>query len=145
MALSGTYTRTLDEKQRVAVPKRLCEEFGESELSYFYVAPGTDRSLALYSPAGFDKLARKIAKQSSNRVEVRNYKRLFYSRAEKVELDAQGRIRIPDRLVTFAGLQRDLVLVGVHDHAELWNAAAWDAFLEKNSPTFDEMATQAFE
>ena len=113
MALSGTYTRTLDEKQRVAVPKRLCEEFGESELSYFYVAPGTDQSLALYSPAGFDKLARKIAKQSSNRVEVRNYKRLFYSRAEKVELDAQGRIRIPDRLVTFAGLQRDLVLVGV--------------------------------
>jgi MraZ protein len=145
MALSGTYTRSLDEKQRLAVPKRVCEDFNEPELNHFYVAPGTDKSLLLYSPAGFDRLARKIAKQSSNRVEVRNYKRLFYSRAEKVELDAQGRIRIPERLAEFAGLSRDVVLVGVHDHAEIWDAAAWETFLKGTSPGFDEMATVAFQ
>jgi MraZ protein len=145
MALSGTYSRSLDEKQRLAVPKRICEDFNESELNSLYVAPGTDKSLVLYSPAGFEKLARKIAKQSSNRVEVRNYKRLFYSRAERVELDAQGRVRIPERLVEFAGLSRDVVLVGVHDHAEIWDAAAWDAFLKTQGPGFDEISTQAFE
>src|SRR5579864_3879581 len=145
MALSGTYTRSLDEKQRLAVPKRLCEDFNEPELNSLYVAPGTDKSLVLYSPAGFEKLARKIAKQSSNRVEVRNYKRLFYSRAERVELDAQGRVRIPERLVEFAGLSRDVVLVGVHDHAEIWDATAWETFLNGTAPGFDEMATQAFE
>jgi MraZ protein len=145
MALSGTYPRSLDEKQRVAVPKRLCEDFGEATLTCFYVAPGTDKSLLLYSPAGFERLARKIAKKSSNRVDVRNYKRLFYSRAEKVELDAQGRIRIPERLIEFAGLGREVVLVGVHDHAELWDAAAWGVFLDRTSAAFDEIATQAFE
>src|SRR5262245_28303108 len=145
MALSGTYARSLDEKQRLAVPKRLCEDFNEAELTHLYVAPGTDKSLVLYSPGGFDRLARKIAKQSSNRVEVRNYKRLFYSRAERVDLDAQGRIRIPERLVEFAGLQRDVVLVGVHDHAEIWDAAAWKAFLEASSAAFDDIATTAFE
>jgi MraZ protein len=145
MALSGTYTRSLDEKQRLAVPKRICEDFNEPELNHLYIAPGTDKSLVLYSSAGFEKLARKIAKQSSNRVEVRNYKRLFYSRAERVELDAQGRIRIPERLVEFAGLSRDVVLVGVHDHAELWDAAAWDDFLKIQGPGFDEISTQAFE
>ena len=145
MALSGTYTRSLDEKQRLAVPKRLCEDFNEPDLKHFYAAPGTDKSLVLYSPAGFERLARKIAKQSSNRVEVRNYKRLFYSRAERVELDAQGRVRIPERLVEFAGLSRDVVLVGVHDHAEIWDAAAWESFLKGTEPGFDEMATQAFE
>jgi len=145
MALSGTYTRLLDEKQRLAVPKRLCEDFNEPELNNFYVAPGTDKSLVLYSPAGFEKLARKIAKQSSNRVEVRNYKRLFYSRAERVELDAQGRIRIPERLVEFAGLSRDVVLAGVHDHAEIWDSAAWENFLRGTGAAFDEIATQAFE
>lgn len=145
MALSGTYTRSLDEKQRVAVPKRLCEDFREPELSSLYIAPGTDRSLEIYSPTGFERLARKIAKQSSNRADVRKYKRLFYSRAERAEIDSQGRIRIPERLVEFAGLQRDVVVVGVHDHAELWDAAAWTAFLNQSSAAFDEIATQAFE
>lgn len=145
MALSGTYARTLDDKNRLAVPKRLCEEFGEPDLQNFYVAPGTDKSLLLYSPAGFEKLARRIAKKSSNRVEVRNYKRLFYSRAEKVDLDTQGRIRLPERLTEFANLTRDIVLVGVHDHAEVWDAAAWTNFLEQAGPAFDDMATQAFE
>ena len=145
MALSGTYTRSLDEKQRLAVPKRLCEDFNEADLKDFFVAPGTDKSLVLYSPQGFERLARKIAKQSSNRVEVRNYKRLFYSRAERVELDAQGRIRIPERLVEFAGLARDVVLVGVHDHAEIWDTGAWDKFLSATGAAFDEIATQAFE
>ena len=145
MALSGTYTRSLDEKQRLAVPKRLCEDFNEPELNNLYVAPGTDKSLVLYSPAGFDRLAKKIARQSSNRVEVRDYKRLFYSRAERIELDAQGRVRIPERLVEFAGLSRDIVLVGVHDHAEIWDAAAWDAYLKTKGAGFDEIATQAFE
>jgi len=145
MALSGTYTRSLDEKQRLAVPKRLCEDFNETDLNHFFIAPGTDKSLVLYSPAGFEKLARKIAKQSSNRAEVRNYKRLFYSRAERVELDAQGRIRIPERLVEFAGLSRDIVLVGVHDHAEVWDGPAWEKFLNATGTAFDEMATRAFE
>ena len=145
MALSGTYTRSLDEKQRLAVPKRLCEDFNEPELKHFYAAPGTDKSLVLYSPAGFEKLAKKIARQSSNRVEVRDYKRLFYSRAERIELDAQGRVRIPERLVEFAGLSRDIILVGVHDHAEIWDAANWDAYLKAKGTGFDEIATQAFE
>jgi MraZ protein len=145
MALSGTYARSLDEKQRVAVPKRLCEDFGEAELNCFYVAPGTDKSLLLYSTLGFEKLARKLARQSSNRVEVRNYKRMFYSRAEKVELDAQGRIRIPERLVEFARLGREVILAGVHDHAEIWDAVAWKEFLERNNAAFDDIATLAFE
>ena len=143
MALSGTYARSLDEKQRLAVPKRLCEDFNEADLNNFYVARGTDKSLVLYSPAGFEKLARRISRQSANR--DRNYKRLFYSSAERVELDAQGRIRIPERLVEFAGLSREVVLVGVHDHAEIWDAAAWENFMKATGPAFDDIANQAFE
>src|SRR5438445_8531170 len=143
MALSGTYASSLDEKQRLAVPKRLCEDFHEADLNNFYLARGTDKSLVLYSPAGFEKLARRISRQSANR--VRNYKRLFYSSAERVELDAQGRIRIPERLVEFAGLSREVVLVGVHDHAEIWDAAAWENFMKATGPAFDDIANQAFE
>jgi MraZ protein len=145
MALTGTYTRSLDEKHRLAVPKKLCEDFRESDLTHLYVAPGTDRSLMLYSPAGFEKFARKMAKQSSNRVEVRNYKRLFYAQAEKTELDSQGRIRIPDRLVDFARLKGEIILLGVHDHAEIWDQEAWTTFYAATSGGFDDIAAKALE
>lgn len=145
MALTGTYTRSMDDKHRLAIPKRLCDEFGEVDLKGFVLAPGTNKALDMYTPAGFERLARKVSRQSSNRAEVRNYARLFYSRAEKVELDAQSRIRIPERLAEFAGLERDVVLLGVHDHAEIWNSSAWERFLSDHNSAFDEMAAKAFE
>ncbi|MFN0056327.1 MAG: division/cell wall cluster transcriptional repressor MraZ [Planctomycetales bacterium] len=145
MVLSGTIARTLDEKQRVAVPKRLLDDFGETDLASLFVAPGTEKSLLIYSPAGFERLARRMAKKTSQPAQVRHFKRLFYSRAERVDLDAQGRIRIPERLVDFALLKRDVVLLGVQDHMELWDAAAWSTFLEQTSAGFDQIADAALE
>lgn len=145
MALTGTYPRNLDEKKRLAVPKRLWDEFGEEELKSLYIAPGMDKSLALYSPTEFEKLANQIAQRPATRADVRTYTRLFYARAEKVDLDTQGRIRIPDRLADLAGLQRDVVLVGVHNHAEIWDAKIWEDYLAAQGPEFDEYASQAFQ
>jgi len=145
MTLTGTYTRNLDEKDRLAVPKRLREQFTDEKLTSLYVAPGTEKSLALYSPSAFESLAERLAQRTSNRAEVRNYLRLFYARAERVSLDSQGRIRIPERLVEFAELHHDLVLLGVHDHAEIWDRDLWESFLQEHRSNFDDMATQAFE
>ncbi len=145
MTLTGTYSRSLDEKHRLAVPKRLREKFSAKELTSLHVAPGTDLSLALYSPAAFDNLAERLSEKSPNRKERQNYIRLFYSQAEEVELDSQGRIRIPERLVDFARLEHDVMLLGVQDHAEIWNPALWDEFVARNGPEFDELATRAFE
>lgn len=145
MALTGTYERNLDEKQRLAIPKRLRDDFGETDLTSFYIAPGTGKSLALYSPAGFERLARKFEQQQANQALVLNFMRLFYARAERVDLDAQGRIRIPERLRELAALKRDVVLLGVHDHVELWDNRLWQAFLQTQEPDFDQIAIQAFQ
>jgi len=145
MPLTGTYTRSLDEKQRLAVPKKLREQFGKKELIVLYVAPGTDRSLALYSADSFAELANRFAQVSPNRVDVRNYMRLFYARAENVPLDGQGRIRIPERLIELGGLTKDVVLLGVQDHAEIWDKQLWDEFLGRSESDFDDMATRVFD
>jgi MraZ protein len=145
MTLTGTYSRTIDQEYRLAVPKRLREQFSKGKLSHLYLAPGTERSLALYAPEAFDRLAQKLADRSTNRANFRNYLRLFYARAEEVPLDGQGRIRIPERLYQLADLGREVILLGVHDHAEIWNTEHWNAFLETHTTDFDTMATQAFE
>ena len=145
MPLTGTFTRSLDDKSRLAIPKRMRDQFGEKDLRDFYVAPGPDHSLELYSTRGFNRLADERSSLSSSRADVRNYLRVFYSQAEAVQLDGQGRVRIPDRLVAFARLQKEVVLLGVQDHVELWDQPTWQAFLARQTERFDDLATTAFE
>jgi MraZ protein len=139
MPLTGTYLRTRDDKRRLAVPKRLKDDFGEPELEHLYIAPGTDRSLVLYAPRAFGTLAERLL----NRTDQQNFLRLFYSSAERVDLDGQGRIRIPDRLAEHAGLVHDAYLLGVQDHAELWDKAIWEEFAGRWTPNFDQLAHDA--
>ena len=139
MALTGTYLRALDEKKRVAVPKRLRDDFGEGEISSLIIAPGTERSLVVYSIKGFELYADKLRSEGNHQ----KYLRLFYSAAERVDLDGQGRVRIPDRLADYAGLKREAYLLGVQDHAELWDKDAWEGFMSEHTPAFDELAARA--
>jgi MraZ protein len=140
MPLTGTYQRTLDDKRRVAVPKRLRDEFGELDLKFLYIAPGTEHSLVVYAPVAFEALAAKLAGHPSQQ----NYLRLFYASAERCDLDSQGRIRIPDRLADYARLKHDAYLLGVQDHAELWDKEAWDGFSQTLNDSFDQLASAAW-
>ena len=90
MTLTGTYSRSLDDKHRLAIPKRLREEFSGKESTCLFIAPGTDRSLFLYAPQAFEELAVRLTVKPSSRANVRNYLRMFYARAEKVEIDNQA-------------------------------------------------------
>jgi|SRR5580704_11957654 MraZ protein len=143
--LTGTYSRVIDEKLRIAIPKPLRRQFSEDLDLTLFVAPGTERSLFLFTRDSFQDYGERLAQHTTNRVDSRNYRRLFYSNADEVTLDAQSRIRIPERLITHAGLKHDVVLAGVHDHAEIWDKELWDAFVAANASQFDDMASHAFD
>ena len=121
MPLTGTFERTIDEKLRLAVPKPFKDIFQVKGTDELFLAPGNEGCLAIYSTEGFDRFARRLANVSPGRANVRNFLRLFYARAERVVLDKQTRIRIPERLMKHAGLQHEVVLLGVNDHAEIWD------------------------
>lgn len=142
MLLTGTYPRTLDEKLRVAIPKPLRDAMGGKDL-VLYVAPGNDGSLGLYTEQVLQLLAEKL-NRTPNASDVRAFGRLFYAQAKRAELDSQGRIRIPPELATSAQLEREVVLIGVHDHLELWNPTRWDNYLTEKRDHYDEIAEKAF-
>lgn len=143
MLLTGTYNRAVDEKLRVAIPKPLRMGLGSPEGEGLYVAPGTDNSLVLYSEAAFERLARRLDEASPTQKDVRAFTRLFYARAQRVEIDAQGRIRVPQDLAELVGLEREAVLLGVQDHLELWPLARWQAYLAEQQSRFDQIAENA--
>jgi MraZ protein len=141
MPLTGTYQRSLDEKLRIAIPGRFREELGSAGM---FVAPESDESLGLFSRRVFEQRAERLSEVSGPPGHVRNYMRLYYSQAEQVEPDSQGRIRLPERLVSFAKLGSEVVLLGIHDHVEIWDQRLWDQFMESHGAQFDRLAGEAF-
>ena len=106
--------------------------------------PGTDGSLAIYTEGALERLAERLAQASPTQKEVRDFTRLFYARAQRVELDRQGRVRIPANLAKLAQLGKEAVLLGVQDHLELWATARWEAYLTEKQTRYDEIAEAAF-
>lgn len=145
MALTGTYERTMDDKLRLAIPRQLRDGFREVESEELYLAPGNEGCLSVFSKAGFEAFATKMANISTGRVQVRNFLRLYYSQAECVQVDKQSRIRIPERLVKMAELKHNVVLIGVHDHVEIWDKERWDSFLSQNGSQFDALTSEALD
>ena len=145
MLLTGTFARAIDQKLRVAIPKPLREALGSASKGVLYVAPGTDGSLALFTEDALAELADRLARSSPNAQEVRAFSRLFYARAQAVELDGQGRVRIPPELAELAGLSKEAMLIGVQDHLELWDRERWNQYVRGRQNEFDRIAEAAFE
>jgi MraZ protein len=144
MTFSGTYFRAIDEKCRIAIPKPLRGLIsGEGDTS-IYLAPGTDGCLNLYTEAGFERLADQLSAASPAAEDVRAFSRLFYGQAERLPIDRQGRIRISAELVAWAGLEKEVALVGVRDHLEVWERARWEGYRGSMRPRYDEIAAGAF-
>lgn len=142
MLLTGTYPRTLDDKKRLGLPRRVREQLGEPVT--LFVTPGPDQCLWLYSQAGLEQLAAKLDQAPATDAEARVFRRLYFAQTEAVDIDRSGRILIPERLVQFAALQHEVVLIGVRDHLELWDAQKWQQYLTLNAPRFDAVAEGAF-
>jgi MraZ protein len=141
MLLTGTYERSLDDKQRLALPKRLRDLLADQ--GQLVLTPGTDGSLALFPAQAFAALTEKLAARSPTGQEVRAFSRLLYAQSQSVEIDSQGRIRLPAELARLAALGRDIVLLGVGDRVELWNKSRWEAYLADLQPRYDELAESA--
>ncbi len=144
MPLTGTFQRSLDDKQRLSLPKNFRDGLVSEESPALYLAPETDQSLSLFSAETFHRRAQRLEQDPSVQGRAKTYLRLYYSQAEQIEPDGQGRIRLPERLLKFAGIQQEVVLLGVNDHVELWDQLRWDAFLSEHGPAFDRLVGEAF-
>jgi MraZ protein len=142
MLLTGNYRRTLDDKMRVAIPKQLREELGEQSL---FLTPGTDRAMVVYTGQVLDEIGQTLGRLSPAAREARAFSRLFYAQAHPGEMDKQGRLRLPPELAKLCGLTSEVVIVGLRDRIEIWEAGAWDSYFSENLPSYDELAERVLD
>jgi MraZ protein len=142
MLLTGSHLRALDQKKRIGLPRKVREQLGAPTV--LFATPAPDQCLWLYTEAGLESLAAKLDATPETDAEGRVFRRLYFAQTETVDVDRAGRILIPDRLIEFAGLQHEVMVIGVRDHLEIWNAEHWRQYLAENAPRFDAVAEKAF-
>ena len=130
--MTGTYEHSIDAKGRLFIPAKLREELGVT----FYLAMGVDACLAIYPQETWNRFTEKFASLPMTQSKAM---RTLFANATKCELDSQGRIVIPQKLRQYANLDKDTVIIGVSDRAEIWAAETWNA-LEEDNMTPEKMA-----
>jgi MraZ protein len=128
----GTYEHAIDAKQRLAIPAEIRERLDpERDGSGLYASIAEGPTLCLYTERGFEKRAEQLDASPLPPEDVLAYERIFYSLARPVEIDKQGRVRLPESLLKMAGLDRDVVLIGVKDHLEIHDRDKWHDYMAR--------------
>lgn len=134
--MKGAYQHTVDAKGRMFVPARLRDALGDR----FTITKGLDGCIAAYPAAAWQALEQKICALPMSK--ARDLQRFFFAAAADVELDSQGRILLPAGLRTYAGIGRDVTVIGASGHAEIWDTVRWEAY---NSAIDDDRIAAAME
>ena len=134
----GTHTPRLDDKGRLILPAK----FREQLESGVVVTRGQERCLYVFPMAEFERLADQLRQAPVTSKQARDYLRVFLSGASDEVLDKQGRITIPPVLRAYAGLERDCAVIGAGQRVEIWDAAAWEAYLARQEEVFAEQAEE---
>lgn len=117
---TGEYWHSMDQKGRVSIPAKLREELGDE----FKICKGFDKCLNIYPESEWVAFAQKIKDLPEAR--QRRARRYFFSGTGEGALDPQGRIAIPPVYRQFAGLDRDVVIIGNENHIEIWSVTEWE-------------------
>ncbi|MFA6603301.1 MAG: division/cell wall cluster transcriptional repressor MraZ [Patescibacteria group bacterium] len=132
----GEYQHTIDEKGRLAIPVKFRAELRKGAV----VTKGLDSCLFVYSLAEWKKLAAKVASLPFSQADNRAFSRQILGGAMDAELDAQGRVILPEYLRRFAGLAKDTVITGLYDRLEIWDKAAWTKYQTETEKNSNEIA-----
>ncbi len=133
---TGEYHHTLDGKGRVIIPSRLREGLGDR----FVITRGLDHCLFVYPNSEWVRLEQKLKELSFTKKDARAFMRLFFSGAMEVEADKQGRVLIPQNLREYAGIEKDVMFIGVSNRVELWSKESWEQYFNSADENYEELA-----
>jgi MraZ protein len=131
----GTHAPRLDDKGRLVLPAKFREQLATG----LVLTKGQDRSIVVWPAAEFAAYAERLNEASRSDARVRAYLRVLFSGASDEIPDRQGRITVPPALREYAGLDRDVIVVGNGSTAEIWDEPTWQTYLGSQDRDFSEI------
>lgn len=131
----GEYNHAIDSKNRIIIPSKFREKLGER----FVMTKGLDGCLYIYTLEEWEALEQKLKQLPLTNKDARAFVRFFFSGASEIELDKQGRALIPQNLIEYAEVKKEIVSIGVLTRIEVWSKEKWEDYNGSNMD-FDEIA-----
>ena len=132
----GEYQHSLDSKGRIIVPAKLREELG----TRFIATKGLDNCLFLYPLDEWRTIEAKVRSLPFTKADVRSFARFLFSGASELEIDKQGRILLPPNLRDYAGIEKDLIIIGVGARVEIWASDKWEQYNLTAASSYEKIA-----
>ena len=134
---AGEFRHAIDAKNRVTIPAR----WRSGEVDEFFAVPNQENGSLMVMPVAVthEVAARAKSDPRFTPQDVQRFIRQFYSRAQNLTTDKQGRIVLPEEHCRQLGLKEEVVLVGSHSRFEVWGPQAWQKVREEDAPTFHHM------
>lgn len=132
----GEYQHNMDAKGRVAVPAKFRNKLSGGAI----VTRGLDKCLFLFSVEEWEKLAEKIISLPLTQSNSRAFSRLMLAGAADCEIDAQGRILVPDYLRKYANIEKEVIIAGLYNRAEIWDMNQWNKYKTETEARSEEIA-----
>ncbi len=118
--MTGTYEHSIDTAGRLIVPSKLRDKLGTT----FYLAVGVKENLTLFPLSTWEKLKERVAELTTSQAAAMD---IFFASAQLCEADKQWRFQVPAYLKDYAKIDRDVVVTGNNDRAQIWSADNWTA------------------
>jgi MraZ protein len=131
----GEYQHALDPKNRIIIPSKFRDGFGNT----FVMTKGLDGCLYGYTVEEWKKLEDKLKSLPLTNKDARAFSRFFFSGAAEIEIDKQGRALVPQNLIEYAGISKEIITIGVSTRIEIWSKESWNAYNDRNI-NLDEIA-----
>lgn len=141
----GEYEHTIDRKGRLIIPAKFRETVREHLIEKFFLTRGLDNCLFVFTEEEWRQQERSLKAKSFTKSDSRKFNRLYFSGAYEAVCDKQGRILIPHRLKEFAGIKRNVTIVGVSNRFEIWNKDRWVEYYSSSKESFEEVAEKLIE
>ncbi len=134
----GEYSHSIDAKKRLSLPSRVRGELG----SRVVVTRGLDRCLFIYPMKTWESIAEKLGGMPVGESGTRSFVRLMLAGAVEVDMDSQGRVLIPEYLKEYAGLSRDVMVIGLWNRLEVWDESRWSSYRNEAEENSEKIAEE---
>ena len=136
----GEHEHTIDRKGRLIIPSHFRQVMKERYVEKFVITRGLDKCLFLFPEDEWRAQESRFRALSFTKQEARRFNRFYFAGAAELNCDRQGRVLIPPYLKEFAGIKRDIILVGVSNRIEIWDKEEWRKFYEEFKSTYEQVA-----
>lgn len=136
----GEHEHKLDKKGRIIIPSDFRQVSKDNYIEKFFITRGLDTCLFMFSEEEWRSQEAKFKSLSFTKRETRKFNRLFFAGAIQAAPDKQGRILIPGYLKNYAEIKKDIMIVGVSNRIEIWNAERWKQFYQESRQSFEDIA-----